>query len=116
MKLPKWLKPGLLGVALGAILLAVVGFNWAGWMTAGKAERLASDQAREEVVAALVPVCIEQFENDPAMAEKLIELKNARIYQRSALMMKTGWATMPGASEPNSSVASACMNKLAAQF
>jgi hypothetical protein len=30
--------------------------------------------------------------------------------------MKTGWATMPGSSEPDRNVASACMESLAAQF
>jgi hypothetical protein len=113
---PKWLKPGLYGAVLGAAALAIVGFNWAGWMTSSKAQRLAFDQARVEVVAALVPVCIEKSVQDPRRAETLTELKNTRIYQRSDLLMKTGWATMPGSSEADSYVASACMDKLAAQF
>jgi hypothetical protein len=30
--------------------------------------------------------------------------------------MDAGWATMPGSDDPNRSVASACMEQLAAQF
>jgi hypothetical protein len=32
------------------------------------------------------------------------------------MLMKAGWATMPGSIDPNRNVASACMDKLAAQF
>jgi hypothetical protein len=32
------------------------------------------------------------------------------------MLMKAGWATMPGSSDPNRDVVSACMDKLAAQF
>jgi hypothetical protein len=43
-------------------------------------------------------------------------LKDTGRYQRNDLLMKTGWATMPGSVDPDRSVASACMDKLAAQF
>ena len=116
MKSPEWLKPGLQGAALGAIALAIVGFSWGGWVTGGTAEQMASDQARLEVVAALVPICLEQSKQDPKVVATLAELKDASSYQRRDLLMKTGWATMPGSTDANRSVASACMEKLAAQF
>jgi alpha/beta superfamily hydrolase len=49
---PEWLKPALYGALACAAALAVAGFSWGGWVTDGKAEQIASDRARLEVVAA----------------------------------------------------------------
>jgi len=116
MNTPTWLKPGLYGAAAGAVAIAIVGFSWGGWVTGGTAEKMASEQARLEVVAALVPICLEQSKQDPQVIETLAELKAASSYQRRDMLMKAGWATMPGSSDPNRYVANACMEKLAAQF
>ncbi|MDH3439101.1 MAG: hypothetical protein OEN48_19265 [Betaproteobacteria bacterium] len=116
MNIPEWLKPGLQGAAVGAVALAIVGFSWGGWVTGGTAKQMASNQARLEVVAALVPICLEQSSQDPQVVATLAQLKDTSSYQRSALLMDAGWATMPGSSDPNRDVARACMEKLAAQF
>lgn len=116
MTTPEWLKPGLYGAVAGAAALAIIGFSWGGWVTGSAAEQMASSQARHEVVAALVPICLEQSKQDPQAIETLAELKDARSYQRNEMLMKAGWATMPGTSSPNREVARACMEKLAAQF
>ncbi len=116
MKTPEWLKPGLQGAAVGAVALAVVGFSWGGWVTGGTAKEMAADEARLEVIAALVPICVEQSSQDPQVVETLTQLKDTSSYQRSEMLMKAGWATMPGSSDPNRDVARACMETLAAQF
>jgi hypothetical protein len=116
MNIPEWLKPGLQGAAVGAAALAIVGFTWGGWVTGGTAKEMASDQARLAVVAALVPICLDQSSQDPQVVATLAELKDASSYKRSGMLMEAGWATMPGSSDPNSQVASACMKVLAAQF
>lgn len=116
MNVPEWLKPGIYGAGVGAVALAIVGFSWGGWVTGGTAERMASDEARLQVVAALVPICIQNSKQDPQLAETMAQLKEASRYQRSEMLMKAGWATMPGSSDPDRSVASACMTELAAQF
>jgi dienelactone hydrolase len=116
MNIPEWVKPALQGAAVGAVALAIVGFSWGGWVTNGTAKQMASDQARLEVVAALVPICIEQSKLDPQVVATLALLKEAQSYKRSDMLMEAGWATMPGSSDPNSSVARACMEKLADQF
>ena len=116
MNTPESLKPALYGAVVGAIALAIAGFSWAGWVTGGAAEKMASEQARLEVVAALVPICIEKSSQDPQVIETLAQLKEASSYKRSDMLMKAGWATMPGSSDPNRQVASACMETLAAQF
>lgn len=116
MKYPEWVKPALFGAVGGAIALSIAGFSWGGWMTSSKAMQLASSQANLEVLAALVPICMEQSKQDPQVTETLAQLKQADYYRRSDMLMKAGWATMPGSSDPNSRLASACMEKLAVQF
>ena len=116
MNKPEGLKPALYGAAAGAVALAIVGFSWGGWVTGGAAKQMAADQARLEVVAALAPICLQQSSQDPGVVETLALLKEASRYQRSDMLMEAGWATMPGSSDPNRNVASACMEKLAAQF
>lgn len=116
MNAPEWLKPGLYGAALGAAALAILGFTWGGWVTGGTARQMASAEARQQVVAALVPICLEQSRLDPQVTESLAALKDANSYQRTDVVMKTGWATMPGENDPNRSVASACAESLAATF
>ena len=116
MNIPEWLKPGLFGAAAGAVALAIIGFSWGGWVTGGTAKQMAADQAQLEVVAALLPICIEQSKQDPQVEATLAQLRDASSYYRSDMLMKAGWATMPGSSDPNRDVASACMRTLAAQF
>ncbi len=116
MSNPEWLKPGLLGAAVGAVALAIVGFSWGGWVTGGTAKQMAADQARLEVVTALVPICVEQSKQDPQVGDTLARLKGASGYQRNDMLMKAGWATMPGSSDPDRNVASACMDELATEF
>ena len=112
MNIPEWLKPALYGAAAGAVALAIVGFSWGGWVTGGTAKQMASDQARLEVVAALVPICMEQSSQDPKVVETLAQLKDTGSYKRSDMLMKAGWATMPGSTDPNRQVATACVEKL----
>lgn len=116
MNAPERTKPALLGAAAGAIALAIVGFSWGGWVTGGTAGKMAAEQARNEVVAALVPICVEQSKNDPQLTATMAQLEAANRYKRSDMLMEAGWATMPGSESPNRAVASACMEKLAEQF
>ena len=116
MNTTEWFKPGLYGAAVGAVALAIVGFSWGGWVTSGKAAEMAAGQAHIEVVAALVPICIEQSKQDPKGIDTLALIKNAGPYSRSDMLMKAGWATMPGSNDPNRTVASACVEKLSALF
>ena len=116
MNIPEWLKPALYGAATGAVALAIVGFSWGGWVTGGTAKQMAANQAKLEVVAALVPICVEQSKQDPQVVDTLAQLRDAGSWQRSDMLMKAGWATMPGSSDPNRDVARACMETLTAQF
>ncbi len=112
MQTPEWLKPGLYGAACGAVALAIVGFSWGGWVTGGTAKQMASDQARSETVAALSLICIDQSKRDPQTIERLAALKTASSWSRGDLVMKNGWATMPGTTEGNRQVANVCAEKI----
>ena len=114
MKTPEWLSPGLYGAACGAIALAVAGFSWGGWVTGGTARQMAADQSRTEVAAALSLICIDQAQRDPQRIEKIAAMKAASSWNRGDMVMKNGWATMPGTTEANRLVANACADKVGA--
>jgi hypothetical protein len=114
MQTPEWLNPGLYGAAAGAIALAVVGFSWGGWVTDGRAGQMAADQSRTNVVAALSLICVDQSSRDPQFVERVAALKAASSWSRGDLVIKNGWATMPGTTEGNRSVAVACADKVGA--
>jgi hypothetical protein len=88
------------------------GLHLGGWVTGSTARERATDQAKTEVVAALATICLEQSKHDPRMAERLAELKTTATYSRSELIMKSGWATMPGSPDANRQVANACIERL----
>jgi hypothetical protein len=112
MRTPEWLKPGLYGAACGAVALAVIGFSWGGWVTGGTARTMAVDQSKAEVVTALSLICVDQSKRDPQLVERVALLKAASSYERGDLVMKNGWATMPGTTEGNRLVAIACADKV----
>ena len=112
MNTPEWLRPGLSGVAIGAVGLAIIGFTWGGWVTANTAAQTASSQSHAAVVNALLPLCIEASKQDPQFAAKLVSLKSAMFFERGNMVMKNGWATIVGSTTPNSSVATECANAL----
>ena len=102
------IKPLVQGIAIGAIVLLIVIF-WTGWVvTSNKAEVQGKDMAKAAVIEALVPICVEQFAQDPNKAERLEALKEKSSYQRDNYVEEIGWATMAGAESPVRGVADAC--------
>lgn len=116
MTFPDWLKPGLLGAACGAAALAFVGFSWGGWTTQTTAAAQAESHARTAVTAALAPVCLERSRADPDRGARIAEIEAATGYRRRAIVMDTGWATMPGADAADRNVAQACLDQLESSF
>ncbi len=106
-------KPALWGAVVGAIGMAIVGFSWGGWVTAGAADTLAKNQVATAVVVALTPICVERFRQAADAPANLVEMKKAAyVWDQSKFVEKGGWATMPGSTEPNSAVARACAESL----
>ena len=113
MQVPSEIKPALWGAAGGAILLAIVGFTWGGWMTTNTANKLADQRADSAVVAILTPICVEKFRQNgdaPANLEALKKISSS--WEQGNFVEKGGWATRPGASSPDYVLARACADKL----
>ena len=115
MKIPVETKPVAWGIAGGAVLAAIVGFTWGGWVTGGKAEAEATQRANAAVVVALAPVCVERFQRAPEVAANLAALKKVDSWSQGEFVEKGGWATVPGKNSPEqvSAVAKACALLLA---
>jgi hypothetical protein len=94
------------------ILTMIVGFSWGGWVTGGTAQRTAITTASTAVIERLTSICVNQFDQDPAKAQKLQSLKEASTYQRTGYVTDQGWATMPGEEKADSKVAGACAKRL----
>ena len=52
----------LQGVAVGVVATLAVGFGWGGWMLESSAKTLADNTASSAVVAAIAPICVDQFQ------------------------------------------------------
>ncbi len=96
------------GAVGGAIVLAIVGFVWGGWVTGGTAQEMAEEMAENAVVGRLAPICVEQFNRDSEKEQKLKGLKKEDSWKRDDYVEKQGWATMPGETKPDSEVAEKC--------
>lgn len=112
MNTPEWFEPGIYGAAIGAAVLGIVGFTWGGWVTGGTAQDRAMAMAHDDVVAAMVPVCVDMARTDPERAAKLAVIRDTQTYQRRNALMEAGWATMPGAESPDRDIAQACLASL----
>ena len=112
MNIPPEVKPGLWGAVGGAVALAIVGFTWGGWVTKTNAETQASQRSSAAVVAALAPICVENFRHATNASATLDEMKKINSWSQGAFVEKGGWATMPGSDKPDSEVARACASKL----
>ena len=112
MNIPEWLKPVAYGVVIGAVAVSTVGFFWGGWVTGGGAAKMANAQSHDEVIAALVPVCVSLSQADTERAAKLAKIRETSAYQRRNVLMETGWATVPGSDSSDRDLAQACLATL----
>lgn len=116
MKLPVETKPVLWGMVGGAVAAAIIGFSWGGWVTANTSETTASQRAKDAVVGALAPICVDKFQHAADYSANEAALKKADAWNQGELVEKGGWATVPGPSNPDqvSAVAKACAALLTA--
>jgi hypothetical protein len=107
------LKRLLQGAAAGAAIAMIVGFNWGGWTLGSTAEKVAKEQAELAVVAALGPICVDQFRQAANASANLTELnKISYAWDRGKFIEKGGWAIMPGGEQADATVAKACAETL----
>ena len=103
----------LQGMAIGAVVSMVIGFTWGGWITSGTADKLAAEEAKTAVLAALVPICVEQFQHNSEAKANLAALqKISSNWEQGQYVEKGGWATPPGATSADYHLARLCAEKL----
>lgn len=112
MQIPTWTKPGLLGAGVGAIALAILGFNWGGWVTGSTASKMTDTVSTAAVAAALTSYCVLNAKNDPASTAVMAEIADASSYKRRAMVEEAGWATPLGSEEPDRALAESCLTAL----
>ena len=113
MNLPKDTKPMLWSAVGGAVICAVLGFTWGGWVTGATARQDQAKAAHSGMVAALAPICAERFRAQGDATAKLADIAKASSWERGSLIEKSGFALMPGAKTADSDVARACAEILA---
>ena len=107
-KIKQTLRPGFWGAVVGASAMAFVGFNWGGWVTGGSAKEMVATAVTDR----LIPICVGQFDQDPARDVKLAKMKNGEYWRRAEFVELQGWATMPGSEKADSEVATGCAKKI----
>ncbi|MDG3041735.1 hypothetical protein [Roseicyclus marinus] len=112
MNMPDWLKPAIYAAGAGAAVLGIVGFTWGGWVTGQTAHERAMAMSHDDVVAAMVPVCLDIAARDPDQTAVLATLRTTATYQRRGTLMDAGWATMPGTTAPDRDIAQACLSMI----
>lgn len=95
------------GAAAGAVLTAIIGFSWGGWMTSGTAQTQIRNAEEASVVRVLAPICADRFTRSADATANLTALQGADSWRRYELIEKAGLTTFPG-SEPDRAVANAC--------
>jgi hypothetical protein len=114
MQLPSDTKPLLWGAIGGAVVCALVGFTWGGWVTGSGARAQAATYAHDSVVTALAPICAERFRAQGDAQAQIAALAKSSSWERGSIVEKSGYALMPGGKSTDSDVARACAEMLAA--
>ena len=105
----------LQGAAAGFLVTVMLGFGWGGWQLQSKAQKLSDQNVNSAVVAALTPICVDKFQHASGATATLVALKATDSWKQDTFVEKGGWATFPGAAEPNRNVAEACAKILSDQ-
>ena len=75
------LKRLLQGAAAGAVATIFVGFNWGGWSLGSTADKMAKERSEAAVVAAVAPVCANEFRAQPNAAAKIVATSKVDLYE-----------------------------------
>jgi hypothetical protein len=114
MQIPSWTKPALTGAAGGAVVLAIAGFSWGGWVTGGTAQDMAEDAARDASTAIVASLCVNKFAAGPNATAQLAKLKETKSWNQDDFIEDGGWASIPGIEDGMRGLANACAKQLVA--
>jgi hypothetical protein len=109
------IKVGLWGAVGGAVILAMVGFNYGGWVTESAAQVRAKETAANAVTERLGAICVAQLNRDATKSRKLNEMKDKDTWDKGKYIETQSWAIMPGSDKPENGVAEACAKQLSAK-
>ena len=112
MKLPEWTGPALWGAVAGGVALAIIGFNWGGWVKGGTALKMSERSSVADVAEALTPYCLAASKADPLAAGVMAELEKASGYNKRSILEKSGWAIPLGAEKSNRELEISCLTAL----
>ena len=112
MSMPNFITPALWGAAAGVLGTVMVGFTLGGWVTGSKAEVVAQNRASNAVIAALAPICVENYRNSPDAQAQLTALKALDAWKQASFVEERGWAKMPGIERTNSPMAAECAKQI----
>jgi hypothetical protein len=102
------LTVALSGAIPGAVALAIIGFGWGGWVTSGTADAISKTRSEAAVVAALAPICVDQYQRSPSGAAQQAVLDEEGRGAVRRQVESGGWARMPGSTTARPGVAQAC--------
>jgi len=124
MKAPSFLSPYVdgdsptrlfQGLAVGVIGTLIIGFGWGGWNTGGTVHEKVEAATLTAMVAALAPICADNFERAAkADNDLIVKLTTVESWRRDDHLLKAGYATFPGGAKPNNDVADGCATLLTA--
>lgn len=117
MQIPSMLQGSSLarlvqGAALGATLAVLIGFNWGGWMLESSATKRSASFANDAVIAALTPICVENFQGSDDVLANLENFRKESSYKQASFIEDGGWAIFPGDGKLDRNVAIACADAI----
>ena len=83
-------------------------------MTTSASQTLVKEKVSTAVVAALAPICVENFKRGKDATAQLVELKKAKSWEQGEFVSKGGWAAMPGTDVVDTAMANSCAERLVA--
>lgn len=108
------LKPALGGVAAGALLTMLLGFTLGGWVTSSKSESAARDQSNLAVIAALTPICFNNYKVSADAQQQRALLVKTENWKQAEFVNSAGWTKIPGVKEVRSGLANSCAKRILA--
>jgi hypothetical protein len=80
----------LQGAVVGTIVTIVIGFGWGSWQLHSKSDKLAQQRADETLVAALAPICVDNFQHASDAKATLVALKATDSWNQDSFIEKGG--------------------------
>ena len=77
-------------VAVAVVVTLILGFGFAGWVSADKAAFMARQAAENARLELAVKVCVDEFVHDDGAKQRMAKLKSAEFYRRSDIIATAG--------------------------